>query len=251
MPDSSFTLRRGALETLVIVLGVLIALGADAAWAWRVERVEEQEALERLHDDFTASLEEIEAGFELYVEIAAGLDGVLEAIARGGVPAGSGLLPDSTVVGAYRTSVISPPRGALQSLIASGEIGIIRNETLRSALTSWFDVLALAQTEDAEDRRVYEQILMPLMWPVTSFRSVIARSEMLPDLEPSTLPSDNGALLRSVEFESVLAWRRANASEAIERYVDLRTLAERIVALIEAELGEARDPAPTVPTPGA
>ena len=233
---SAPTLGRALVETAIIVVGVLIALGVDAAWSYRVEREEEQEALQRLNDDFITALAAIEGGLDDYADLTSGLDRLLLVMAEGGVPTGSGILPDSILFGAYRTRYLSVPGGALQSLIASGEIALIRNQALRSDLTGWFDALDRAQNEDTEDRKIYEQILLPTIWPVSSFRNVVGSTDLVPGLRPSTLPSDNARLLRSIEFESALSWRRANATEAMQSYEELRVLARRILEQIRSEL---------------
>ena len=237
MSGTSFTLRRGIAETAVVVLGVLIALGVDSAWAWRMERIEEHEALERLYVDFTATLGEIEEEIANYETQRGGLARVLEAISDGGVPAGSGELPDEVLFGAYGTVLLTPPSGALTSLIASGQIGILRNDELRNRLTAWFDLLHAAQNEDAEDRRIYEQVQFPLLWPRAPLRDVFVGAPDAEGLEASRLPHDENGLLRSLEFESLLTWRYMNAAEALSRYADLDRAVRHILDLIADDLG--------------
>jgi hypothetical protein len=167
--------RKGAVEVIVIVLGISIALAADALWSARVERQDEQEALGRLYDDFSAALQAMESPKAAHQENLEAFSEMLRLIAAGGVPPGSYQVPDSLLLAIYGTYAWTPPLGALQSLLSAGDIALIRNDSLRAELTAWPEVVKRVNGEEASDRLMYEQVQLPITFQTVPYVSVIHR----------------------------------------------------------------------------
>lgn len=125
---------RLVAELVVIVLGVLIALGVDSWVSWAQDRTREVEYLERLLDDVEYDLEEI-----------AFVNSVATA---GGVYADSLLMPgvadrwdDAHLLGALviASNARQPDlsRSTWQELVSSGRIGLIRSREVRTQLANY------------------------------------------------------------------------------------------------------------------
>jgi hypothetical protein len=133
--ESSRGVERYAIDGVVIVLGVLIALAADAAWDYRVDRADERVALRQLDAEFRANasqLDSVATGHRLGLDAAAIL---LDAV-RGE----TALSADSmrNLVRALDVAwTFNPKLAALESVTQSGRLGLIRDDSLRVELVGW------------------------------------------------------------------------------------------------------------------
>lgn len=135
-------LREAAAGFVVIVVGVLVALAADAAWAQRQDRIREREALVDLLEEFRENratlLDDIEANRNAQQSGRAWGD-----VMRGVTEAS----PDSAMalfVMALWDARFDPGTGALRSLVDGGQLDLIENLDLRRALAGWEDRVAEA-----------------------------------------------------------------------------------------------------------
>ena len=143
--------RRAVAEFFVIVLGVLVALGADAWNDNRLDRKEEQEYLRRLQHELQRDTSQY--GFTLgwMDRKEAGLDR-LERFLKATSPAVSDtaqFLSDLAASSNFGWNV-GPlgGRATYEDLRSSGKLGIIRNHDLRTS------VIAYYESADSEDRRI-------------------------------------------------------------------------------------------------
>jgi hypothetical protein len=126
-------LRRYARDVVLIVTSILIAFSLDAWWDSQLQRRDEREALLALRSDFVATRDE-------YVTLERTHNNRLAAAeALRGLPStgDSGLSADSLAAlfgRAFTRGTSDPPVGALQSLLASGRLGLIQDDTLRAYL---------------------------------------------------------------------------------------------------------------------
>lgn len=135
MSESSGGVQRYAIDGVVIVLGVLIALAADAAWDYRVDRADELVALRQLDAEFLANasqLDSVTAGHRRGLEATA----ILLDVVRGRAT----LSADSTreLIRALDVAwTFNPKLAALESVTQSGQLGLIRDNSLRVELVGW------------------------------------------------------------------------------------------------------------------
>lgn len=140
--------RRGITELFVIVLGVLLALWADAALAERRDRGRETALLEDLRDEFA-----LNEG-RLLADIAQSEESVTAAVLwgeamRGEIEIGVDSL-SNLWYGSLNWARFDPLTGALLSVIDGGELGLIRNTELRQALAGWSDAAEEARLTAGE-----------------------------------------------------------------------------------------------------
>jgi len=137
---SSETRRRYAAELVVIVVGVLIALGIESLVSYRIDRSTEADYLLRL----TADLRADSASFAFTLQ---GLQAKDRALARldSLLLSGEVVRSDTTaffwdlwVSSLFGTSVPTITRQTYDDLLATGRIELIRNSELRSRLASYY-----------------------------------------------------------------------------------------------------------------
>lgn len=139
-------LRWFGAEYLIVVLGVLTAVGINTWWADRDARARERLVLADLREDFAANKAEIQRirGFsDLFIarfqELASMSD---DAIAS---------MPPDTVYDyvppTFSNWTFDPVTGSLDALIASGDLGLIRDRALRERLISFQGALRDSEEE--------------------------------------------------------------------------------------------------------
>ena len=128
---------RLAAEFVVIVLGVLVALGADQWVANRADRATEHEYLERLLDDVVADRAENAFIVEMHGMSLEAADSLLVWMRADRIDD----IPEARllVTFGYAAEQREPDysRSAYQELIASGRIGLIRSPEVRAALAAY------------------------------------------------------------------------------------------------------------------
>ncbi|MEO5511088.1 MAG: hypothetical protein ABIV28_06520 [Longimicrobiales bacterium] len=127
---------RAVLTQLVtIITGVLIALAAQASWSGRQDRDREQKYLHQLRDDLEVTRDRLNAGIasedsaihrmRMMVQFLRST-GELPPVdsVRGWIPSNSG-------------DHFQPVMGTLRALMQTGDIGIIKDDSLRAAIIEY------------------------------------------------------------------------------------------------------------------
>lgn len=206
-----------ALELVVVFAGVLIALAAEASWETRKEIAREKAYVVALHSDMERAAVAVTEALAQIEEDLGVFDLLAQSIMRPGVDTGdaSGMQ--------LRVPTYVIPTGTLDALLASGEIQIVRSDTLRAVLIREHARLqtgfeALARYEDVS---------------IQTFTKVsLARQE----LRVAGVPT--------LSLEDIRAHPQLSAA-VIDHYVLLlnsrATLQEMIAAIqaVEAETGRA------------
>ncbi len=141
-------------EFLVIVVGVLSALGVDAFVDWLEDRELEEEYVERLLADVEYDLAEIDFAASLARAAIAQLD-VLADEERFAAIDDNELLSIAYVAGHSRQ--IDRSRSTFDEMIYSGRLRVIRSRNLRAALAEYDRIdIEFDGYFDAVDRRFWE-----------------------------------------------------------------------------------------------
>lgn len=143
MESKADKLKRATSGLVVIMVGVLLALGAEASWSQRGERIREQELLTDLLEEFGDNearlLADIRENELAQAAAAAWLEIML----------GNASATRDSIAALYVASTedarFDPVTGALRSLVDGGELHLIQNGELRRALAGWPDLAAEAR----------------------------------------------------------------------------------------------------------
>jgi hypothetical protein len=138
--------RRAIRDVVLIVVGVLIALAANAWWQARADRERERVYIRQLLADARESERALRPAFQLDSTTAHGMQRLLSALDRVPVPP-----RDSLRAWMQRPPVVySAPRprlGTVNALIQTGEIRLFRDERLRSAVIDYASTMEEERTE--------------------------------------------------------------------------------------------------------
>ncbi|WP_445385832.1 DUF6090 family protein [Robiginitalea sp. IMCC44478] len=128
-------------ETILVVLGILIALQVNTWNEERKDRQEEQLILSALNKDFTKNLELFETAKEIHYTAKANAEKLLALVNS---PKEENFFTDENIAlvkGALESHTFNPSNGVVHSLISSGNYQLLQNDSLQSLIISWNDVL--------------------------------------------------------------------------------------------------------------
>jgi hypothetical protein len=141
-------------ELLVVVVGILIALGIDQALANRSDRALEYDYLISLRDDFRATVEWIDNyGLVLNRRTEAELLGTQSVLGGSVDPEADSVAFTYTLGLAGFYPVLPIPSATYQDLTSTGNIRVIRDAALRRQLVdfySWVEIFSVGEAANVE-----------------------------------------------------------------------------------------------------
>lgn len=138
---SKLDISYGIGELLIVVVGVLIALGVDGWNSNRLDRIEEVEAIDRLISDLGEDLERLEAqasAIEAKEESLARLQSVFARVGSGPDDP-VGFLQDVIDGADYGWNQVEARRTTFSELLGSGRFNLIRDASLRENINEYYD----------------------------------------------------------------------------------------------------------------
>ena len=146
-------------EAALIVASILLAFALDSWWDERRDRVEEQEILQGLQEEFRQNRAALEYRMERHATEQGQME-VLLAATRAGRWTDGELSLDAAIA-----SMLTPPttdlgNGVLDALIGSGRMELLRNRELRAKLAAWRGVMDEVSDDEVMNRGfVFDRIL--------------------------------------------------------------------------------------------
>ena len=219
-PDWSLG-RRLAAEFVVIVVGVLVALGVDAAREARQERVREAAYLGQLESDLAATAEAL-------AEAIAEDELALENAQRAAGGLASARLPNadslrSWVAGATNGSSFHPTMGTIRALVEGGELRLLRDAGVRRGLLEYHGSVEGAL-------RIYDAVDAYMWRTVERLGGMLSWAALLEPDQAPRLVNDWASLSENRAFHGVLYDLHLSASN---RLFALRTLGASLESLRE------------------
>ena len=155
-------MSRAGAEIFIVVVGILIAFGLDSWWDSNKQLVWEHSQLELLRDEAQSNIEHIQSVIEAHKRTAVDMEIIL-AVATHEPSGAVSKLKNGVITSLiqWRTSELS--MGALDALLASGELGEISNLELRTSLTAWKATALDAQEKENLARDFVEYVITPAL----------------------------------------------------------------------------------------
>lgn len=232
---------RIAAEGFAIVVSILLAFAIDAAWDVRGERVRERSYLERLRVEFRDNREDILQDRTDRERIIAEFAFILRATRapEQAVPReiGSRL---RNLSGNFR--FYSPSHAVLNEIISSGDLGLLRSDSLRHALLLYDEEHQRLAGVEASEQAVQRMVVVPYLAEHIEVLPWIS-SQDLENLGIAPKPKqDARAWLRDAAFQNMilLRWQRANVVQSYSEPV--LAAIDRILRILDDQLGEAGVP---------
>ena len=135
MSETRRGVGRYAAEGAVIVVGILIALFADAVWDYGVDRTDEKVALRQLEAEFTANAAQLDTVLFEHRRGLLAVESLLATIRGLDSPPADSLRHWIRLLDQAWT--FNPKLAALESVIQAGQLGLIRDDSLRVELVGW------------------------------------------------------------------------------------------------------------------
>jgi len=224
------------VEGIVIMASILLALAVDQWWEGRELRREEVEVLKRLAEEFDANATQLEKKASEHRAVLIAGEALLDftgSSARGDLPVDS---LSALVWDVFHTPTYDPGNGVLNSLITSGELGIITDDDLRVSLSGWPSLVRDLKEDEDRAWEYVDQLVLPFMDRQVSLRSLhLARYG---DEFGRSSDFQIGAedLLRSREFENYVAGRIIREGTVIIPLEAVEEGLASIQALLQANL---------------
>jgi len=146
---------------VVIVASILLAFGIDAWWAERTERRAERDDLVRIRDELVADRGRLEGFANSQAESATASLSILDLIADLPAEMGTIAVPDSLLAVLLRAPTFESQTPALDGLLASGRVAIIRDTDVRAAIARYQRGLRNASGRQDEAGAFVDQQLFP------------------------------------------------------------------------------------------
>jgi len=241
--------KHAFVEFLIIVVGVLAALGVDEARQWRSDRVLEREYLNALLEEVVGDLPWLAAQQG---------DGPLEWLARldaGPVEDTVHTLYDLRIATFFAT--LPPSRGVFDELTSTGGLLLIRDVELRRAIVAYYGWLAHIQPLDdymeqmgtLDSRPVFLRHVDPVAWArisAVAYRGLLADWDTLDEASRAQLQAAREGVAIMADFDGLrsdpdaraeLAMIEENGAFQAILYAQVTRQGRQVHAMIRAELG--------------
>ena len=233
------SLPRMAVEGATIVLSILVAFGIDAAWEERKERVREREAIGQLLSEFEVVRTRLVSLDSVYEHGPfQGKAPLRELLGLMGSQRGvfSDARLDSLVASSLGGIDAGLPDGALSAVVASGQLALIRSDSLRIALAEWMPHRETVQVDAEMLGDFTSDQLLPFLWGHTSVRAIDVSTRSHVELGFGPFDRDHWPLLQNRMFENLINERLTLLEASSGRLSDAIAHAQVVLNLLRAEL---------------
>ena len=227
--------RTAGAELVIVIVGVIIALGVDSWWDDRQGKASEREHLVALRSEARTSLDSLRVVVERTEHIQLQVRTLLE-VAQGVQDRPSADSLTTLAWGAFSYWSFEPLSTSYDNLVNTDGLTLLTSEDLRRDLGLFYSQLAIYHREDFQARQ-WEQVNQPFVngrlraldWTPAPYREEHA----LPAPRERT---DWTGVLTDQEFEGILVNRFIAANDALNMMQKLGPTLERIVARIDSFL---------------
>jgi hypothetical protein len=242
-------IRWFAAEFLVVVTGILVALTVNAWWSDRAERAQERELLRGLHAEFVANKALFDRTTDLHRQSIVQARQLLKLTG-----------PDPTDIDPTEIDVLlfpllseipsfHPAMGEMEAMLGSGQLALIRDDRLRTAIAAWPGALSLLRETEDEMREDVIRVFYPYVVERMPLVTMDYRVGFIDTPGPSRFPRDYKTLLADVVFENHVENRWVMARFILKDGERVRQLLDDVIRMIDAQLGEAASTSGTGNTP--
>ncbi|MGH7578338.1 MAG: hypothetical protein ACREM1_24890 [Longimicrobiales bacterium] len=219
--------KRSLGELTLIVVGVLIALGANAWWEGRVDRGRERSWLRQLLADVRENEARIEGAIEFNKIKVAELARFRDAVAAftrpdtGPLPPGDSLASWSS---GFSFDDLEALTGTYTALVQTGDVQLLHNDSLRFRVIAYAaDMEALREEMRQKENQMWRSFEQ--WWQSQAWFHLFSRESV-----------DVASVLGDPELLGLLVTRHTTGSEHVEDLVDIRQPTRRLRCLLESEL---------------
>jgi len=238
-------LRWFAAEIVVVVAGILIALGLNAWWQGRQQDQEEQRLLLALHQEFTANQDRLAEILAFHEDVKGTARTLLSVSADlpPDLPADSvdQLLADVTWWASYTTLEST----VLDAAVQDGQLSLVGTDSLRRLLSTWRSEVESAESQSSQEFAHYANTWLPLLQTEADIAQVANRATEIPGgqtpYQGAPVPlsperTDHRLMIQTRTFRNALVQKLWIEDDVLYQYGTLEPLLLRIIAALEPEI---------------
>ncbi len=210
-------------EIVLVVIGILIALQINN-WNTQLQlNTQEQVNLKILKSEFTFNKIELQRNIEKAMRLKGRADSLLILFK---VPQSNINLENLKflTLGLSAYSTYDPSNGALNNLISSGQLNLIKNDSLRIILSKWFGEVQDVKEDEVRIMKYGDTYLEPIKLKFLNYHAA------------SHFDRNSIAVLENPEFENIVARMSRGVEYIIKNYESLDLEIENILTLINQEI---------------
>jgi hypothetical protein len=142
-----------------ILVSILLAFWIDAWWDDRADAIQERSLLNALLQDFNAAQTEFETISAGHHKVFGSMEKILYWAEAGSVPEEDRASVDVFLSNVFYRPTFDPPMGAVDTVLSSGRLDLLKSTTLVTELTSWRSLVNdLNQYEHAAADHFYQTV---------------------------------------------------------------------------------------------
>lgn len=226
-------------DLLIVVIGLFTGLQVDAWWQNYQDSTQEKVYLQELKQDFDGNkillsgvLEQGQMVLDDMVTLAR--QALLET------PSLPSEELDARLSSLQSMQSFLPITSAYDNLVASSELGIIRNRDLKNKLADYYSLAKLAEVVQTTHELQLVEIFQPYMRANTEMARVMVSWQEDDEFQLPEPRPDSGTLdiISTREFRNVVTEKYYSAIDLYSIHQDLEEITEEVLTLLEAELND-------------
>ncbi len=212
-------------EIFLVVIGILIALQINNWNTQRQKDKEEQKILKVLKSEFNYNKNELHRNIEKATRLKDREDSLLTLFQLPIEQMDPKTINIRSLIGGMGAySTYDPSNGALNNLMGSGELNLIKNDSLRLLLSRWFGELQDTKEDEVRIMDFGDTYLTPFIIDFHNFNKA------------SRFNRNVFSLFENPQFENIVSRRSKGIGYIIENYKGLDLEIDKILKLIDAEI---------------
>ena len=221
-------LKYAVGEIMLVVIGILIALSINNWNEVRKDRIEEQKVLKTLKSNFESNKTQLRNNINETEELVSDCDKNLELFKL--TQSELNLLSKDSIRIRFRGyATFNPSDGALTSLLQSGHLNIIVNDSLKNKLTNWPNLVNDAKEDE---NLLVEKITKDLLKQLIKYQSYIKN----PKFKLNRL-----AIFDDFILQNTIVFVRGGGNYQIYLYKELESEIDQILNLIDEEISSDKN----------
>jgi len=224
------------VELIIVVLGVVIGFQVTAWGNERAAWAEEQVLLVGLKAEFNQVVSDLQKQLGTHQRVENEISITLDELTRAnaaGIP--TAIIADTTLAWAILPPTTQFSQGILKGMLAAGQLGLIRDQDLRTELAEWEEVMADVTEDEMASREIVIYHIDPALWRRMNVRPIRNYSLALRTGSPSEVEATSEVPADS-ELIGVFATRLHWQQHTIREFEGPQEAAEQILALINRSI---------------
>lgn len=227
-------------EIVLVVIGILIALQINTWNEERKERIEEKILLTNLKNEIDSNQKEI----QLFLAYHGSSLRMLEKFLKEVGPEADHRKIDSldhSIASIMWIPEYQPKNGTLNSIVTSGKVNLIHNDSIIDLLSLWKSELEDYYANTIVIRQMNIQSINPVIlksYPAKDWASSVGATKTNKSMHKFPI----NELLRNPEFENLLLMRTINAEELFQKIKNLMAIQSSLIKKIDDALVKSPNP---------